>query len=136
LLATYSAVRISGIILAQLPKVWQLLGKIVQISWKTRKSFARTAQSVLAVVLILQMVALLVLVACPALHHALHHDSNDSDHGCLVTLFAKGQLSEAELTPVFKFVAPFVACAVLLPSAELRAVFRYCFASSRAPPSF
>jgi hypothetical protein len=108
----------------------------VPISWKFRKSFARTAKSVLAVALVLQMFVLLVLVASPALHHALHHDSNDSDHGCLVTLFAKGQLSEAELAPVFTFIAAFVVGAVLLPSAQPRALFQHRFSASRAPPSF
>jgi uncharacterized protein YbaR (Trm112 family) len=49
-------------------------------------------KTVLAMLLLLQMPFLLALVACPSLHHALHHDSDHSEHHCAVTLFAQGQM--------------------------------------------
>jgi hypothetical protein len=86
--------------------------------------------------LVLQILALLALAACPTLHHALHSESNNPDHDCLVTLFAKSQLSEAAITPVAAFIAVFVICSVLLPSFLPQLHFEYRFAPSRAPPSF
>jgi len=51
------------------------------------------------------MLVLLALVACPALHHALHHDSDSSEHHCAVTIFTHGQVD-----------APVVEAAVILPA--------------------
>jgi hypothetical protein len=111
---------------------------IVRLNWKYWKyfSFGRTARTVLAILLILQLLSLLALAASPTLHHVLHPDSNNPDHECLVTLFAKGQLSEAAMTPVVILVAAFVMCAVLLPSFLPRSIFEYRFSPSRAPPCF
>jgi hypothetical protein len=53
-------------------------------------SLGRTAKAVLSTFLILQILALLALTACPTLHHALHHDSDRVDHDCAVTMFAHG----------------------------------------------
>jgi hypothetical protein len=71
----------------------------VQINWKCRKnfSFGRTAKTALSTFLLLQMLVLLALVACPALHHALHHDSDSSEHHCAVTLFAHGQVNFSDV---------------------------------------
>jgi hypothetical protein len=111
---------------------------IVRLNWECWKSFGfgRTAKTVLTALLILQLLSLLALAACPALHHALHPDSNSPDHGCLVTLFAKGHLSESALTPVVFILAAFVVCAMLLTSFLPRLLFDYRFAPSRAPPCF
>jgi hypothetical protein len=64
------------------------------LDWKYRicLCFGRTARAVLTTLLILQILVLLALVACPALHHALHHDSDSSEHHCAVKMFAQGQL--------------------------------------------
>ena len=86
--------------------------------------------------LALQMFALLALAACPTLHHALHSESNNPDHACLVTLFAKSQLGRTELSPFVPLVALLVICAVLLPGLPPRSLFEYRFAPSRAPPRF
>ncbi len=80
------------------------------------------------------MLVLLALAACPALHHALHPDSNNPHHECLVTTFIKGQLSEAELVTVVIAVVAFLICADLLPAILPRLPFEYRFAPSRAPP--
>jgi hypothetical protein len=111
---------------------------IVRLNWKCRKSFSfgPPAKAVLAAFLLVHLLSLLALAACPTLHHALHPDSNDPDHDCLVTLFAKGQMSEAGTTPIVALVAAVVMCAVLLPSFLPRLLFEYRFAPSRAPPCF
>jgi hypothetical protein len=108
---------------------------IVRLNWK-RFSFGRTVKTVLASLLVLQMLALLAFAACPTLHHALHPESNNPDHDCLVTLFAKSQLGRAEMTPFVPLVALFVICAVLLPGLPSRLLFEYRFAPCRAPPRF
>jgi hypothetical protein len=64
----------------------------------------RTAKTVLFTVLLLQMLVLLLLVACPTLHHALHPDNDRSEHQCAVTLFAHGQVD-----------SPVVEVAVVIP---------------------
>ena len=108
----------------------------VRLSQKFSKWFKRTVKTVLAFALVLQVFALLILVASPALHHALHHDSNDLDHGCIVTLFLKGQLCEVAVTPVIALVAVYLLYAVLVPDHRPRLVFQYQFTDSRAPPRF
>jgi hypothetical protein len=112
--------------------------EVVQLNWKSWKcpGFGRTVKTVLATFLVLQMMALLALAACPTLHHALHSESNNPDHECLVTLFAKSQLSQAEMTPFVPLVALLVICAVLLPGLPPRLLFEYRFSPSRAPPTF
>jgi hypothetical protein len=111
---------------------------IVRLKWACREfpGFGRTLKTALSVMLALQMLALLALASCPALHHALHHDSDSPDHHCLVTAFAKGLLSGPEMTPVLVLIPVFVVCAVLRPSLPLQLLFKYRFAPSRAPPRF
>jgi len=79
----------------------------VRLDWKSWKcfGFGRTVKTVLSTLLILQLLVLLALVACPALHHALHHDSDSSEHHCAVTIFAHGQVD-----------APVVEAAAVLPA--------------------
>jgi hypothetical protein len=95
--------------------------------------FGGTTRIALSLLLVL-MLTLSALAACSALHHVLHHDSNSPDHHCLITLFANGQLTGAELAPVVALAAVFVICAELLPGTPPRSLFDYCFAPSRAPP--
>jgi hypothetical protein len=106
--------------------------------WECRKCFGigRTAKRVLSACLVLQLLFVLAVVACPALHHALHPDSNRPDHHCLATTFAKGQLSGPETMPVVALPVVLVLYAVLLSSAPPRLSFEYRFAASRAPPRF
>jgi hypothetical protein len=107
---------------------------IVRLNRKFWKCFGRTAKTVLAALLVLQMLALLALAAGPTLHHALHPESNRPDHDCLITLFAKGQLNETPMAPIGSLLAVFVMCAVLLPALPPRLHFEYRFSPSRAPP--
>lgn len=107
---------------------------IVRPKWKGWKPAGRAVNTVLSVVLASQMLAILALAASPELHHLVHSDSDRADHHCLVTLFAKGQISGPELLPVVAVVAIFLVCAVWLPDAKPRLAFEYRFAPSRAPP--
>ncbi len=43
------------------------------------------------------MLVLLALTAYPALHHAVHHDSDGSEHHCAATLFAHGQVDSPDM---------------------------------------
>ena len=70
-----------------------------------------TAKAVLSVFLILQILLLLAMSACPALHHALHHDSDRADHDCAVTMFAHGHMDSS-----------IVDVAVTLPTAPIQFV--------------
>jgi len=106
----------------------------VRFTRKCRKFFGRTAKTVLSAFLVLQLLTLLALAASPALHHALHHDSDQPGHDCLVTAFVKGQVSEAVLPLVVAFFAIFLICAMRLPGLPPRLSFEYRFAPGRAPP--
>ena len=86
------------------------------------------------------LLALLLLVTgtlavSTALHQALHDDAGGSQHLCLVCMFAKGQVSAADVTLV-------AALLVLSPLFSFRtgnpsslAAFDYRLSPSRAPPS-
>jgi len=67
------------------------------------------------------------MAACPSLHELLHQDAKTSDHQCVVTLFAHGQVDSAsvdvsvvappvsiETTPQFEFSV--FATAIDLPA--------------------
>jgi len=106
------------------------------LKWKYSEcfGFCHHAKKAVSIILVLLVLALLVFAACPALHHALHHDSGKPDHDCLVTTFVKGQLSEVLLPRSITFFAAFIIYAVLLPSILPRLLFEYRLAPSRAPP--
>jgi len=107
-------------------------------SWKFRTGvgFGRITKTVLATFLGLQILFLLALAASPALHHALHPDSDKADHDCLVTAFIKGALNDAEMMPVAIAAIIFMVFTVLLPNIFPRSLFKYSFSSCRAPPGF
>jgi hypothetical protein len=85
------------------------------------------------------LLALLLLISSTlavsgALHQLLHNDATGSHHLCLVCLFAKGQVSAAD-------VALVAALLVLCPLFSFRAgnpsplpAFDYRLSPSRAPP--
>lgn len=50
------------------------------------------------------------LVICPGLHELVHHDANEPDHDCAVTLFSHGHVDAAS------------AVVILLPAPE-RVIF-------------
>lgn len=110
----------------------------MQLNRRCRKYFGLdgTVKTVLSAFLALQLLFLLALAACPALHHALHSDSDNPGHECQVTAFIKGQLNDAAMAPVVAAAAVFVICAELLPAIRPRLSFEFRFSPSRAPPGF
>ena len=107
---------------------------IVQLDRQSRKCFGQTVKKVLSTLLVLQILFLLVLASCPALHHAFHSDSDKPGHECLVTCFIKGQLSEAVAVPIVALFVSFVIYSILFPELPPRLLFEYRFAPGRAPP--
>jgi hypothetical protein len=108
----------------------------MRLNWGFQKSvgFGRIAKTVLATFLGLQILFLLALAACPALHHALHADSDKADHDCLVTAFVKGALNDEEMTPMPIVAVVFLIFAVSLPNVFPRSPLKYGFSPGRAPP--
>jgi len=92
------------------------------------------AKAALAGLLVLLLLFVSALSVCPSLHHLLHHDSNDSDHCCLVTAFAKGQVGTADVVPVVAFISLVFLCGTSLVKTAPPASFDYRLSPSRAPP--
>lgn len=105
-----------------------------KFDWKQRTGFTRAVKAALAGLLVVQLFILLALGGSPALHHALHSDSNQADHSCLVTVFTKGQVSEAAAVPILCVLGIFTLCTMLLPDRLPQSFFAYRFDASRAPP--
>jgi len=49
----------------------------------------------MAAMLVLVVLALNLLAACPTLHEHLHSDAREAGHQCAITLFAHGQVEHA-----------------------------------------
>jgi len=75
---------------------WQrsasFLASIVQLNWRCRKALGRTAKTVLSALLVLQLLVLLAMAACPALHELIHQDADKPGHECAVTMFVHGKV--------------------------------------------
>ena len=96
---------------------------------------SRAARPALAGLLALLLLGSGTLSVSYALHQSLHNNAAGGSHFCLVCLFAKGQVSAAEVA----FVA---ALLVLCPLSGIRAAkpspwpgFDYRLSPSRAPPA-
>jgi hypothetical protein len=101
---------------------------------KLRKHFGQTVKTALSLLLVVQMLFVLALAACPLLHHAFHHDSDKPGHECLVTAFVKGQLSEAGVPPVTAVLAAFIVFGRRPPTTRPRSLFAFHGAANRGPP--
>jgi hypothetical protein len=98
--------------------------------------FGLVVKSALAGLLVLLLLAVSALTASPSLHHFLHHDSNESDHSCLVTIFAKGQVGMADVVPVVAFISLVFLCVIDMVQTAPLPFFDYRLSPSRAPPRF
>jgi hypothetical protein len=92
------------------------------------------AKAALTGLLVFLLLASGALAVSHALHQSLHNDAAGSHHLCLICLFAKGQVSSAD-------VALAAALLVLCPLLSFRAgnplplpAFDYRLSPSRAPP--
>jgi hypothetical protein len=64
----------------------------------------------------------------------LHHHNGSSEEGCVVCLFAQGQVHSADVAPVIAVFACGMASAAAAPRAEAPRNADYCLSPSRAPP--
>jgi hypothetical protein len=87
-----------------------------------------------AAMLCAMVLFLAALAASPSLHQWLHHDANEADHECAVTLFAHGQVNATTIVPVMAAVAALFGGVVLLAQTFELASADYRFSPSRAPP--
>jgi hypothetical protein len=93
--------------------------------------YARSASALLLSALI---IFISLLSVSPSLHKWLHADADAADHSCAITLFAKGQIDEATITPVVAgLVMLFGGIALLLETFQFP-LANYRFSRGRAPP--
>ena len=69
-----------------------------------------------------------------ALHRSLHNDSGRSHHLCLVCMFAKGQVSAAEVTLVSALLVLCLLISLCATDPSPLSAFDYRLSPSRAPP--
>lgn len=96
----------------------------------------RIAQWATAGLLILSLLMTVLMAASPSLHEYFHHDADQADHSCAVTLFTHGGVTMADVPTLLALFVPLLLC-YLLPlisaeftSSDLRLGF------SRGPPAF
>lgn len=90
-------------------------------------------------ILVLLGVSLVLLVSflgtSPSLHKLIHHDADQADHHCVITLFTKGQVTPATAAQRLAVVIILFGGVVLLAKTFQLPTTDYCISSSRAPPS-
>jgi hypothetical protein len=97
--------------------------------------FRRLAKPALGGLLVLLLLLLSALAASPTLHQRLHADSSGPDHNCVITFFAKGQISQAPAALILTAFVSLVGAIALLAENLLLPSADYRFSASRAPPS-
>lgn len=71
-------------------------------------------RQLLALGLLVAVFLSVAMAGSPALHHWLHHDSDDSSHHCLATALSDGQLDSAS-APAVSVVPVLAALSPVLP---------------------
>jgi hypothetical protein len=69
-----------------------------------------------------------------ALHQYLHDDGAGANHFCLVCLFAKGQVSAADVALASTLTALFCFCGIRAAESSFLPGIDYRLSPSRAPP--
>jgi hypothetical protein len=106
-----------------------------QVSRMSRTlKFGTVFRKASAVLLCAMVLFLAALAASPSLHEWLHHDANEPDHECAVTLFAHGQVDATTIVPLMAVVAALFGGVALLARTFELASADYRFSRSRAPP--
>lgn len=77
---------------------------------------------------------LAALAASPSLHEWLHHDANEANHECAVTLFLHGHVDATTLAPVVAAAFALFGGIALLAETFVLSSVEYRFCPSRAPP--
>jgi hypothetical protein len=88
----------------------------------------------LALWLALQILLIAAMAASPALHRAIHHDADNDDHDCVVTVFINGAVDTATTVLAVAVFVAFVVAVTFLGEHFVFAPANYRFSSSRAPP--
>ena len=74
------------------------------------------------------------LAVCPALHELLHHHTGAAEEGCVVCLFAQGQVHSTDVTPIVAAFVCGLAVQELVPQTVTLRTVDYRLSPSRAPP--
>ena len=91
-------------------------------------------RALFASMLTLLFVWLQVLASSPALHHAIHSDSHQPDHQCVIKLLSQGQVDVAEgMTGVTVQAQTVIAPPV--PPLPIQVAIEFRLLPGRAPPS-
>jgi len=113
--------------------VWFLGNALQKVSKILKRSkFGQAAAASLLAVLVL---LLSTLAASPALHNLVHADAGASDHQCVISLFANGQVSSAPAAQILIGLALLFGGVALLAARLIFSSADYRFSSSRAPPA-
>ena len=91
-------------------------------------------KKVFALLFLALFFGLQALVASPVLHKCLHHDADQADHECAVTLLAHGNFDLASDIPVLITPSSFVIEGIQAPVSPVLEV-EYRLLPGRAPPS-
>ncbi|HWF19966.1 MAG TPA: hypothetical protein VG754_11900 [Verrucomicrobiae bacterium] len=109
-----------------------LLASTMTTQTQKRTMVVRKAVSLLFLALFL---FLQTLAAVPGLHRHFHHDADQADHQCVVTLLLQGNLEAASSFVSVMLPAAQVSVIPLRP-AFIRVAIDYRLLPGRAPPVF
>jgi hypothetical protein len=98
-------------------------------------SFQKIGKPALGGLLAFLLFLFSALSASPTLHQKLHADAGASDHSCVITLFAKGQINPAPAALMLVAFVSLVGAIALLAETLVLPSADYRFSASRAPPS-
>ncbi len=85
---------------------------------------------------LLHLLAVLWMVASPALHSAVHADASEPEHSCSVTMFEAGNFHAPVLSAAFSASPQLQFVALIAPLTERIAVVRFSLGVlEHAPPA-
>lgn len=98
------------------------------------RHFKQTGKPALAALLAGVILLLDAMAACPALHEMIHHDADEHDHHCAVTMLAQGKVDAAttEVPIINDSILPIET--VLLTEISVFSAAIENLPPSRAPP--
>jgi hypothetical protein len=96
--------------------------------------FGQTAKAVTTTFAVMLMLVLGAFAVSPSLHQRLHADSAHPDHFCVISAFAKGQLSWTETKLAVAVASVILFCGVPLRETPLTSYLDLYFSPNRAPP--
>jgi hypothetical protein len=109
--------------------------RTIKQSVKTDRTLSKAFKAVSSLLLALLVVFLSVASASPIPHKLIHADAGSPTHVCAITLFAKGQVSSADVSPIVAVFAPPVVQSVRLEVSVAYPASDVQLASSRGPPA-